>query len=66
MAETPKRPSRAQGIGMDSANFPTFKVNVPAPTKGAASSLPKAHTQAPAAKPMGKEAQAAHKERSDG
>jgi hypothetical protein len=53
MAETPKRPVTRPSLGMDSANFPTFKVNVPAPTKSAATSPPKAQAPAPAAKPKG-------------
>ena len=53
MAEPPKQPApRPYFIG-DSANFPTFKVNVPAPTKSAAAAPPKALAPAPAAKPKG-------------
>ncbi len=51
MAEPPKNPTARPSLGMDSANFPTFRVNVPAATKSAATSPPKA--QAPAAKPKG-------------
>jgi hypothetical protein len=54
MAELPKAPTTRPSLGMDSANFPTFKVNVPAPTKSAATATPKAaQAQAPAAKPKG-------------
>jgi|HubBroStandDraft_3_1064219.scaffolds.fasta_scaffold1927843_2 hypothetical protein len=53
MAEPPKRPTARPHLGMDSANFPTFKVNVPAPTKSAAAAPPKAQAQAPVAKPKG-------------
>jgi len=58
MAETPKKPTTrpyfvGDTVGSDSANFPIFKVNVPAPTRSAATSPPKAQAQAPAAKPKG-------------
>jgi len=58
MAEPPKRDAtRPNFVGdtfrHDSANFPTFKVNVPAPTRPAAAATPKAQAQAPAAKPKG-------------
>jgi hypothetical protein len=54
MGEPPKKPTTRPYFVGDSANFPTFNVNVPAPTKGAATSLPKAQAQAPAEKPKGK------------
>jgi hypothetical protein len=51
MAEPPKKPiTRPHFVG-DSANFPTFKINVPAPTRAAGTSPPKAPAQAPMAKP---------------
>jgi hypothetical protein len=58
MAELPKKdPTRPHIVGdvvrNDSANFPTFKVNVPAPSRSVASPLPKAQGEAPAAKPKG-------------
>jgi hypothetical protein len=52
MAEPPKKPTTST-YRHDSANFPTFKVNVPAPTKSAAVSPPKVQAPAPAAKPKG-------------
>lgn len=53
MAEPPKKPTTRPYIVGDSANFPTFKVTVPAPTKSAATSPAKAQAPAPAAKPKG-------------
>ncbi len=51
MTKQPKKPTTHKSIGMDSANFPTFKISVPAPTKPTATSLPKAPTQVSSAKP---------------
>jgi hypothetical protein len=53
MAEPPKKSTARPHFVGDSANFPTFKVNVQAPTKNAATSTPKAQTQAPAENPKG-------------
>jgi len=52
MADPPKKkPSTYQSFRMDSADFPTFKVNVPALAKSVAASPPKA--QVSMAKPKG-------------
>jgi hypothetical protein len=58
MAETPKKPITRpyfvdETVSINSANFPTFKVNVPAPTKSAATSPPEAQAPAPGVKPKG-------------
>jgi hypothetical protein len=54
IATRPKKPDTGPHFAGDSANFPTFNVNVPAPTKGTATSSPKDRAQAPAGKPKGK------------
>jgi hypothetical protein len=58
MAELPKKPvTRPQFVGdsaNESLNFPTFKVNVPAPTKVAATSQTRDQAQDPVAKLKGK------------
>jgi hypothetical protein len=52
MAEPPKK-SDTCIYRNDSANFPTFKVNVQAPIKNAATSPPKDQPKATAEKPQG-------------
>ena len=53
MAEPPKNPPPSRAFVGDSANFPTFKVNVAAPAKSAPSSPSKAQAPAPLAKSKG-------------
>ena len=52
MAEPPKK-SDTYLYRNDSVNFPTFKVNIQAPTKNATTSPPKVQTKATAEKPKG-------------